>query len=828
MEPLKIATTYVHPGNHLPQELLLKYRSIKFNGKNIKGLYAGDFNAPHLAFGSRFSNFYGTSLLNGINQNKLIFLNDGEPTFFSTKNGQSNLLDLVLCEDLTFSKVESCSVGSDLGTDHLPVITSLSLPSTKKTERAPQRKAFDSSHFARLIEKEFIYFNTDCNSIKDIDSRIDEMEEIFKSAIKESTSIKLRRKKRVLPEQITNKIEIRKALFKNMKKCTDSDEKLKWSKLYNKCNNDVKYLLKIHDQKVFEERVNDMTKETDVGKMWKKLNHFKDSFEEIPNKNPPLRKSDGTFTESNDQKCDVMASRLEGVHCTPKNSIFDEQWREYLDKFVESNQTLFSLTLEDFAQPGQQCITPRLLKDKILLARRGSPGEDGITYDHLKKCSNLTLTKICTILNHCQNFGYFPQAWRHAKVVMVPKPGKDVSEAAGYRPISLLSCIGKCFERIICDQLIKILDEKGFLSKQQAGFRKGHSTHEHLFKLSQDIMNGFKKKECTLAVFLDVASAFDAVWTNGLKYKLQKIGLPKRLLSILCSFLDSRSLQVWIVSQGAVWKSRVVPLRAGTPQGSCLSPILYIIFVNDISIQQKEGVVTSQYADDIGVWATSLDPMEANTLIQNSLQLIESWCKKWQITLSPAKTKVLLFSRFPTDKRTSISLRLFNETLSTHNEAMFLGVMFDVRMTWEPETKRLVDKASKRINLLRSISSLCPEPNPDFMTTIFKALVIPVFEYGCIASINAAEVHMKKLQVLQNCAIRICLRLPAYISEPTLHDASGLTPVFLHLSRFALKRLSAISQSSPMVRESIEKYKRVKWNRKHPSPLDVMWSESAV
>jgi hypothetical protein len=136
------------------------------------------------------------------------------------------------------------------------------------------------------------------------------------------------------------------------------------------------------------------------------------------------------------------------------------------------------------------------------------------------------------------------------------KPGKDVSDAAGCRPISLLSCLGKCFERLICDQLVKILDKKHFFSKYQAGFGKGRSLHEHLLRLSQDILNGFKRKECSLAIFLDVASVFDAVWTNGLKLKLQKIGLPKHLLSLLCSFLDGRSLQVWIESQETVWKSR--------------------------------------------------------------------------------------------------------------------------------------------------------------------------------------------------------------------------------------------------------------------------------
>jgi hypothetical protein len=247
-----------------------------------------------------------------------------------------------------------------------------------------------------------------------------------------------------------------------------------------------------------------------------------------------LRKHDGSFTESNDEKCEVLATRLEGVHSTPANPIFYQVWKESVDSFVESNNNLFSVSPEDAFGPCLPVITPAALRLMIIQAKKGSPGEDGITYSLLANCNDSKLLKISTILNQCRSLGYFPKAWKHAKVCMLPKPGKAVSDAAGYRPISLLSCLGKSFERLICDQFVKILDKKHFFSKYQAGFHKGRSTHEHPLPLFQDILNGFKRKECSLAIFLDVASAFDAVWTNGLKLKLHKIGLPKHLLSLLC------------------------------------------------------------------------------------------------------------------------------------------------------------------------------------------------------------------------------------------------------------------------------------------------------
>ena len=111
----------------------------------------------------------------------------------------------------------------------------------------------------------------------------------------------------------------------------------------------------------------------------------------------------------------------------------------------------------------------------------------------------------------------------------------------------------------------------------QAGYTKGRSSQGHLFRLSQDVMNGFKMRRCTTGLFLDVKAAFDCVWRNGLKHKIKKIGLSKQLENILFSFLDDRTLRVF---EKGIW-SEIVYLEAGTPQGSILSPILYLIFMND-------------------------------------------------------------------------------------------------------------------------------------------------------------------------------------------------------------------------------------------------------
>merc|ERR1712002_431111 len=114
-------------------------------------------------------------------------------------------------------------------------------------------------------------------------------------------------------------------------------------------------------------------------------------------------------------------------------------------------------------------------------------------------------------------------------------------------------------------------------------------------------MNSSKKRNCTIGLFLDVKAAFDAVWKNGLKTKIKKIGLSKQLENLLFSFLDHRTLRIFIDGQ---W-SEIVELRAGTPQGGVLSPILYIIFMNDATDSLDRDLITpSQFADDIGIWSS--------------------------------------------------------------------------------------------------------------------------------------------------------------------------------------------------------------------------------
>ena len=161
---------------------------------------------------------------------------------------------------------------------------------------------------------------------------------------------------------------------------------------------------------------------------------------------------------------------------------------------------------------------------------------------------------------------------------MLIKPDKLPSLTTSYRPISLLSAIMKLFERIIEKRLRKHLEDTGFLSKYQSGFRKVRSTNDHIFRMSQTVMESFNGGEKVKASFLDVEKASDNVWHNGLRHKIFQLGLPTKIIRWLSDFLVGRIIQIKV--DGSL--SSKIYTKAGIPQGSVLSPLLFLIYVNDM------------------------------------------------------------------------------------------------------------------------------------------------------------------------------------------------------------------------------------------------------
>ena len=126
--------------------------------------------------------------------------------------------------------------------------------------------------------------------------------------------------------------------------------------------------------------------------------------------------------------------------------------------------------------------------------------------------------------------------------------------------------------------------------------------------------------------------------------------------------------------------------RSRTPQGSILSPILYLIYMNDITeVVDQNQVCVSQYADDVGTWASGKTVEESIRRIQHAMNQLEQWCRKWFVTLNPLKSQLVVFTKCFRHKKeieeTVFTVKLFEQDIQIIPEAIFLGVTFDQRMT---------------------------------------------------------------------------------------------------------------------------------------------------
>ena len=360
-------------------------------------------------------------------------------------------------------------------------------------------------------------------------------------------------------------------------------------------------------------------------------------------------------------------------------------------------------------------------------------------------------------------------------------------------------------------RLSTYLEEKKLLSQTQSGFRKGRMTAEQLFRLVEDSFSSIKKKGITAALFLDAEAAFDQAWHDAIRYKLDKIGLPKRLVRLISSFLSDRSLQVTVGSE----TSHRVSMKAGTPQGSCLSPLLYIILVNDIP--RNEDASVGQFADDICLWANAYTFRGSRNRLQKAVNELEGWCRKWRIKLNGSKSNLIYFNRLNNnDLDDDLSIQLFNDIIRPCKISKYLGIQLDTRLKFHDHFQDVEARATSRLNLFKLLAKNGVDGKT--MIRLYKTYVRPLFEYGSMSFLTA---DIRRLQRVQNHFIRISLKIPSYIRTDLIHEAAGLELLetrLVYLNSNLLRKMMV----HDTIKSTIQESRSIVALNNYQSPLDSL------
>lgn len=469
-------------------------------------------------------------------------------------------------------------------------------------------------------------------------------------------------------------------------------------------------------------------------------------------------------------------------------------------------------------------ITPYELEQTInTLPTKKAKGPDDIANELVKLALPAANTHLLTVFNACLTLSYFPSEWKEATTVILRKYDKpDYSEAGAYRPIALLSCLGKVFETILSKRLTYWAERMGAIAPGHMGGRRLRSTEDAGISLVTWIKLKWRQGLIVTGLFLDVKSAFPSVHTTRLWYTLKKKGCPVYLRKIILAFLTNRSTKLRMQD----FLSDSFDIENGLPQRSPLSPILYVLYNSSLllptPISPHTNSISLGFIDDVS-------HLVANRDIKNNVDQIQELGRR---SLDWGSTHGALFDErkaqmmhFTNRKHSNPTITFGHQVLIPQSELRWLGYWLHPKLSFNAHINKVKDTGRKTIAQLRRInkaySGLGPREAKHLVTSVLRSRVL----YGSVVWFTAANFGkvMKMFNSLHAEANRMILG--AFKTSPTelmAHD-TNLTPFAIAAVRlhhlFLHKRMTAPDNHPTKV---LIKHELGRNRRAHRSPISDM------
>ena len=406
---------------------------------------------------------------------------------------------------------------------------------------------------------------------------------------------------------------------------------------------------------------------------------------------------DGTFSINNQEKASTLNKHFcksftnENTTNVPKSPEEDRSTCNFDNIIITETCVLKKLT--------------DLNKDK-------SMGPDEIPGVILKNTASSISKPLSIIFNKSISEGKLPSMWKTANVVPIFKKGEK-SNPNNYRPISLTPICCKVLETILRDSIMSFLEDTNYLTEYQYGFRRGMSCTTQLLEVQNDLTIYLDENKSIDIIYFDFKKAFDTVPHNRLIYKIKNAGLSGNILNWISDFLKDRKQRVVIQSD----MSDNDNVLSGVPQGSTLGPLLFLIFINDLPINLKSKC--KMFADDTKIYNTSENHHE----LQEDINKLEIWSKKWLLNFNVDKCKVLHIGKNNPCHNYQLNGLLLNKV----TEEKDIGVSFDSTLEFKKHVKNCTNEANKLVGLIKRNFTFFTR---DSLRTIITSLIRSKLEFG--------------------------------------------------------------------------------------------------
>ncbi|KAI8417089.1 hypothetical protein FOFC_03402 [Fusarium oxysporum] len=458
-----------------------------------------------------------------------------------------------------------------------------------------------------------------------------------------------------------------------------------------------------HD--AIRQRKNNHWKEflADNDNIWKAAKYMKSGDDAAFGKVPQLVKADGTATTSH-----------------------KEQAEELLAKFFPPLPD----TIED---EGPRTTESPMERQLWATKSWKAPGEDGLSAIVWKQVWPSVKHDVLAIFQASLKEGVIPDQWRHARIIPLKKPGKDdYTIAKAWRPISLLATLGKVLESVVAERISHAVETYGLFPTNHFGARKQRSAEQALVLLQEHIFSAWRSGHVVSLVSFDVKGAYNGVCKERLLQRMKARGIPEGLLRWIDAFCSERTATIVINGQSS--ESRPLP-QAGLPQGSPLSPILFLFFNADLvqtQIDKNGGAIA--FVDDYTAWVSGPTAQSNRRGIQAIIDKALDWERRSGATFEAEKTAIIHFTRY-TGRVDSEPFAIKGERVFPKDQVKILGVIMDSRLHYKQHIARAATKGLGAAMELKRLKGMAPSTTRQ----LFTAMVAPVVDYASNVWMHACK-----------------------------------------------------------------------------------------
>ncbi|KMK56426.1 reverse transcriptase [Aspergillus fumigatus Z5] len=451
----------------------------------------------------------------------------------------------------------------------------------------------------------------------------------------------------------------------------------------------------------------------DNDNIWKAAKYLKSGEDAAFGKIPQLLRADGTTTTNHKEQAEELLAKF--FPPLPDN-ISNEGIRPQ-----RAPVEMPAITIEEIER---QLIAANSWK---------APGEDGLPAIVWKMTWPTVKDRVLDLFQASLEEGALPRQWRHAKIIPLKKPNKEnYTIAKAWRPISLLATLGKILESVVAERISHAVETYGLLPTSHFGAQKQRSAEQALVLLQEQIYAAWRGRRVVSLISFDVKGAYNGVCKERLLQRMKARGIPEDLLRWVEAFCSERTATIQI--NGQLSEVQSLP-QAGLPQGSPLSPILFLFFNADLvqrQIDSQGGAIA--FIDDFTTWVTGPTAQSNQEGIKAIINKALDWEKRSGATFEADKTAIIHFTpkAFKSDQG---PFTIKGQTIEPKVHVKILGVLMDTRLKYKEHIARAASKGLEAAMELRRLRGLSPAT----ARQLFTATVAPAVDYGSNVWMHACK-----------------------------------------------------------------------------------------